>query len=511
MKQLRTIFLVISLLFIIIGQAIADIKLPAVVGNNMVLQQNKPLKIWGWADPEESVKVQINKNRAKTKADKNGKWNVTLSEMKAGGPYKMIIEGNNSIILNNILIGEVWICSGQSNMEWRMRTSKDNVKEILAANFPNIRLFHVPRRFSGHPLDDVQARWKECDPVSVIGFSAVSYFFGRMLQKELDVPVGLIQTAWGGTKIEPWIPPEGYKLVPELNKILEEIETAELQYREEMGKSLNEIESWLPEAQKAYSQETEIPEMPEIATFPLEGRQKPTALYNGQIYALVPYSFRGAIWYQGESNLEDGINYYYLMNALIQGWRKVWGQGKFPFYYVQLAPYSYTFKDSGMTEPYRMPIIREAQRKALDIPNTGMVVTTDIGNLFNIHPVNKQEVGRRLSLWALANTYGKNDIVYSGPLYKSMQIKDNRIYIQFDYADNGLKSKDDKILNWFEIAGTDKKFVCAQARIRRNEVEVWSAEIDDPVAVRFGWHENANPNLVNKEGLPASPFNTGIK
>jgi sialate O-acetylesterase len=394
-------------------------------------------------------------------------------------------------------------------MEWRMRSVINNVSEVLSANYPDIRLFHVARKASGHPQKDVEALWQECEPGSVIDFSAVAYFFGRMLHKELDVPVGLIHTSWGGTRIEPWTPPAGFKAVPELDSLVTEIESAEEQYQEELGLSLNEIEMWLTAARQAYTEKAQIPEMPQLAQFPLAHPRKPTALYNGQVHGLVPFAIRGAIWYQGESNRYDGLIYFEKMQALIAGWRKVWGIGDFPFYYVQLAPYSYGMRDE--LEQNRLPIIREAQRKALGIPNTGMAVTTDIGNLYDIHPRNKQEVGRRLALWALAKTYNNDSIVYSGPLYRSMQMLGNKIRIQFDHSESGLKTRDGNPLDWFEIAGPDTIFVRAQAMIRGNEVEVWSAEVGTPVAVRFGWHEEAGPNLVNGAGLPASPFNTMTK
>ncbi len=480
--------------------------MPAVIGSNMVLQQELPIQIWGWADPGESVAVQIENGRATARADKHGKWRLELPAMKAGGPFVMRIEGNNSITLENVLVGEVWICSGQSNMAWRVRTIDDNVREILAANYPHIRLFQVPRRASGRPQEDVGAAWQECDPTTAIDFSAVSYFFGRMLHKKLGVPIGLIHTSWGGTRIEPWTPPGGFKLVDQLQQIVDEIESAEAKYREELGNSLQEIELWLPEARKAFADKNEIPTMPSLARFPLEERQKPTALYNGQVHALVPFGIRGAIWYQGEANRNDGPIYFEKMKALILGWREVWGIGDFPFYYVQLAPFSYGYP--GPARAGNLAVTREAQRKALTIQNTGMAVTTDIGNLYDIHPRNKQEVGRRLALWALAKSYGQKDIVYSGPLYRSMHVSNAKIRIQFDHAESGLMSRDGKPLDWFEIAGTDTIFVRAQALIKGNEVEVWSGQVDNPLAVRFGWHEEAVPNLVNKEGLPASPFNT---
>jgi len=509
LNDLVLLFLVFVLIFAQTGSIVfADVRLPAVIGNHMVLQQNIPLSIWGWADPGESVTVQLGKHKVRTKTDMEGKWQVKLPEMVAGGPYEMVISGKNTITLKDIMVGEVWVCSGQSNMEWRMRSVNNSVEEILNANYPQIRLFQIPKKAAAHPQTDVNAEWRQCNPRTVIDFSAVAYFFGRELHKKLNVPVGLILTCWGGTRIEPWTPPEGFKMVPELKDIVRMIEKADDEYHVALGKSLNEIEKWISKAKAAYANNQDLPNMPHLSQHPLMGREKPTSLYNAMVYPIIPFAIRGAIWYQGEANRNDGAIYYEKMKALINGWRKVWKQGDFPFYYVQLAPFCYTLWDSGNRGVYRLPIIREAQRKALSIPNTGMVVTTDIGNIYDIHPRNKQEVGRRLALWALAKTYGQKDLVYSGPLYRSMEIDGNKIQIYFEHVGSGLTTRDGKPLDWFEIAGPDKKFFRAQAVIKGNTVEVWSPEVENPVAVRFGWHEEAEPNLINREGLPASPFST---
>ena len=510
MKVLLKLF-VCFLFFIQSNIVFGDVTLPSVIGNNMVLQQNKPIQLWGWAEPGESVSIEINNNKEKTKTDDNGKWNITMPAMKAGGPFKMEIKGNNTIELTNVLVGEVWICSGQSNMEWSMRTIDNNVQEILQANNPNIRLFHIPKKAAAHAQKDVDAEWEECNSSTVINFSSVAYFFGKNLNQKLDVPVGLIETAWGGTRIEPWTPPVGFNGIPELADIVTEIEQSDSVYNAELGKSLTELEKWTKEAREAFNKKSDMPDMPKLAEHPLAYHQKPTSLYNGMVHGIVPYTFQGAIWYQGESNRNDGMLYYEMMMALINGWRKVWDQGSFPFYYVQLAPYSYSTMGTDAEGEMRLPIVREAQRKALQIPNTGMIVTTDIGNIYNIHPQNKQETSRRLALWALAKTYGQKDIVFSGPLYESIEIKDDRILVNFKYADNGLQSSDGKPLDWFEIAGSDNIFVQARAFNKGNQVEVWSDQVKSPVAVRFGWHETAEPNLINTEGLPASPFNSLTK
>jgi sialate O-acetylesterase len=452
-------------------------RLPAVIGSNMVLQRDTPLTIWGWADPGEEIEVAIGANKGVAKADDKGRWRVKLAPMKGSAdPVKMTIRGTETIELTNILIGEVWLGSGQSNMQWSVAASKNKAAEIANAKFPNIRLFLVPLVPSGTPADDVKARWVECSPESVPTFSAVLYFFGREIHKQIDAPIGLIATSWGGTRIEPWIPPVGFDSQPDLQKERDQVKAA----LENFAKA--------PEPKPKH---------------PLNSNGAPTGLYNGMIHPLAPFALRGMLWYQGESNLGNGMRYNTLMKGLIEGWRKVWGQGEFPFLFVQLAPFTYKSKETALPE------IWEAQTETLKFPNTGMAVTTDITTIKDIHPPNKQEVGRRLALWALAKTYGNSDLVYSGPLYDSMTVDQNRARISFQHIGGGLISRDAKILTWFHVAGEDKKFYPALATIVDGKtVAVSSPKVAKPVAVRFGWNQIAEPNLANKEGLPASPFRT---
>ena len=479
----------------------ADVKLPHVIGSNMVLQRDIPVLIWGWADADEEITVMLGEHKVSTKADAKGNWQVKFPAMSAGGPHQMTVSGKNTIELTNVLVGEVWICSGQSNMALSVSRSNNGEAEIASANYPQIRLFHVPKKPSGLPASDVNAVWRPTEPDTIKNFSAVAYFFGRKLHKELGVPIGLINTSWGGTRIEPWTPPIGFDSVPKLRSIHQEIQETHSNYRKELVQRLEEIEAWVQETRNALAKDQPIFPMPENP-HPLNHHAKPTGLYNGMVYPLVPFAMRGVIWYQGESNLQDGLMYHEKMKALINGWREVWGQGDFPFYFVQLAPFEYE------TDPLALPQIWEAQTETLSIPDTGMAVITDIGNLKNIHPRNKQEVGVRLALWALAKTYERSNLVYSGPLYKSMKAKGNTIRIGFNHVGGGLTPRDGKPLTWFEIAGKDKSFVSAQAKIDGDEVVVWSDTVIEPVAVRFGWHQEAEPNLMNKEGLPASPFRT---
>ena len=456
------------------GTARADVKLPKVLASNMVLQQKAPIPIWGTADAGESVTVSLGDNIATTTAGANGKWSVKLKPLSAGGPHELNVKGKNEIKLTNVLIGEVWVASGQSNMEMSVISSDNPKEEIAAAKYPNIRLFHVRKTPAATPQDEVvlDREWSECSPETIPNFSAVAYFFGRQIHQELNVPVGLINTSWGGTAIEPWTPIVGFESVESLKSIGEQ---AKVQQAKPEGIAGN--------------------------------HGAPTHLYNGMIHGIVPFGIRGALWYQGESNRGQGVAYEQRMHALINGWRSVWGQGDFPFLYVQIAPYKYV--KPPMTDPENfLPKLWEAQTKTLALKNTGMAVTTDITNLDDIHPKNKQDVAKRLALWALAKTYGKEGLVYSGPLYKSMKVEGNKIRIEFDHVGGGLKSRDGKPLSWFTIAGKEGDFVDAAATIDGKSVVVSSDKIAEPSAVRFGWNELAEPNLMNAEALPAGPFRT---
>jgi sialate O-acetylesterase len=446
----------------------ADLNVPKIFSDNMVLQREKTIPVWGWEDAGTAVHVLLDGQVQKTTAGDDGKWMVTFAAKKAGGPHKLVIEGKNRLEFNDVLVGEVWLCSGQSNMEWPVSRSNNAKEEIGAAKHPTIRHIKFGHRPAEEPATDVPSPgWQVCSPETVAGFTAVGYFFGRELQSELDIPIGLIGCNWGGTRIEPWTPPVGFLETPGLKDIADNL--ANLPAKNNNGKI---------------------------------NHQSPLALYNGMVHPMVPYGIRGAIWYQGESNNGEGMLYYEKMKALIHGWRKVWNNDSMPFYFVQLAPYTYG------GDPTRLAGIWEAQMASLQIPHTGMAVTVDIANLKNIHPANKQDVGRRLALWALAKTYGNSGIVFSGPLYKSMKIEGNKIRVSFDHVGGGLVSRDGEPLNWFTIAGDDGAFVEASATVDGDDVLVHVNSVAKPVAVRFGWSQLAEPNLSNKEGLPASPFRT---
>lgn len=422
--------------------ALADVKLPAVLDSQMVIQRGMPVHVWGWADAGEEVSVILAGTTAVATTDQTGKWQVKLPAMKADGKtYSMMIQGKNKILLEDILVGDVWIGSGQSNMEWPLKATLDSKEAIAAATRANIRLFHVPKKQAKTPADDVVAEWKACTPENIPNFSAVLYYFGLKLNHEVEVPIGLINSSWGGSPIEPWTTADG----------------------------------------------------------------KSGGMYNGMIAPLQPFAIRGTIWYQGETNVinKNGLAYHEKMNALIGGWRQAWGKD-FPFYFVQIAPWS-----GGRYEPGQLPALWEAQVATLKTPGTGMAVTTDlVDNVGDIHPRNKIDVGNRLAFWALAKSYNRHDVIYSGPLYQSMKVEGNRVRLQFAHVGQGLKSRDENPLNEFQIAGSDGEFVDAKGEIDGKSVVVFSEKVNEPVHVRFGWHKLANPNLVNSAGLPASPFQT---
>lgn len=499
--------------FVVTAPASANVTLPHVFGSHMVLQRDQAIPVWGWADPEERVSVQIGEQQAvSTRADNAGQWRVTLPKMPAGGPFALKVVGKNTLVLDDVLIGEVWLCSGQSNMEMVVASCLNPQEEIAAANYPQIRHIKVPRLTASVPAKDFQGEWQVCSPGTAGSFTACGYFMARELQKELNVPVGLLHSSWGGTRIEPWTTQAGFAQVPALVDIQQKIVKADphaAEFKNGLGQYLDQLEAWMQATRQSIAQEKLIAPMPEFpADFvPLGARSnphgQPTTLYNAMIHPLVPFGIRGVIWYQGESNHIEGKLYTQKMKALIQGWRQLWGS-ELPFYYVQIAPYAY-----GSESPTVLAEFWEAQSAALEIPNTGMVVTSDIGDYKDIHPKNKQEVGRRLALLALKNVYGQNDVICSGPTFKAMALEGDRIRVRFDNVGGGLASRDGQPLNWFEIIGQETDWTKADAAIEGDSVVLSSDKVKAPVAMRFAWDKSAEPNLMNQEGLPASAFRNG--
>jgi sialate O-acetylesterase len=465
-------------------RAAAAVKTPAVIGNGMVLQRGMEVPVWGTADPGEQVTVHFQDQEVSATAKPDGRWAVRFKKLKAGGPFEMVIQGKNKLVLKDVLVGEVWVCSGQSNMEMQLQACTGAPDTIRDSTNPKIRLFTVAHAYVPKPATDVKVVrpvaaiedkgrvnlagdvkgiWLPCGPRTVPGFSAVAYYFGRDLQKKLKVPVGLIHTSVGGTPAEFWTSAEAL-----------------------------------------------------AANRALKGLRG-SGLYNGMIAPLIPYAIRGAIWYQGESNAGGPVRarqYETLFPTMIEDWRARWHQGDFPFLFVQIAPWRIPPAKDKAGKPVPnvaaqqgWPALREAQRLTLKkVPNTAMAVITDVGDANDIHPRNKAPVGDRLAREALALAYGEK-IEYSGPAYAAMRVEGDRGIIQFDHLGGGLVAKGGP-LTGFTIAGEDGKFVPAKAEIRGDEVVVRSPEVKHPAAVRYGWSDNPEVNLWNKAGLPASPFRT---
>jgi sialate O-acetylesterase len=637
MRTLITSLLVIIVMY----KAQADVRLPKVFGDNMVLQRDQPITIWGWASPKEKVTIQFDKQSKTAVANRNGEWKINLDAVSAGGPYQLTVKGKNALTFNNVLVGDVWICSGQSNMEWTVSQSKDAMNEIAAANYPTIRHIKIPNRIATDQQKDIEeGEWKVCSPATAGTFTAVGYYFARQLTKELNVPIGLINSTWGGTHVETWISREGFESSDEFKSMIASMprldldslaKVKQLQQRRQVEAAQGKVEDpataiqwkeptfddsqWKAMRVPGHWEQQSLPTLDGVVWFrktitltadqaaqnanlelamiddsdetfvngrkvgetknkwnekrrysippgvlkegknliavrvedygwgggihgsnddvkiqvggqqiPLAGdwnfrvesilansgigpNSYPTLLFNAMINPIIPYSMKGVIWYQGESNADRAKQYEKSFPLMITDWRKHWGQDDFPFYFVQLASYN---SNNGTSEKgSAWAELREAQTATLSLPNTGMAVTTDIGDPIDIHPRNKQDVGKRLAAIALLRTYGKN-VVDSGPTFKSFDVKENKIVIHFDNIGSGLMVKDKYgYLKGFEIAGSDQKFKYAKAEIQGNDIIVYHDDIRQPVAVRFGWADDASDNnLFNKEGFPAVPFRT---
>jgi sialate O-acetylesterase len=653
-RQFALAFL--SLLFLA-APALAEVRVPSLIGDNMVLQQGQKVRIWGSAAANEKVTVSFLNEKRSVVADSGGHWQVLTGPFKAGGPFVLRITGSNTLTFKNVLIGEVWICSGQSNMEWPLINAKDGADTVAQANHPEIRLFTVQKNTSPTPLDDVRGKWVVTTPDEVRQFSAVGYFFGRELFQQLKIPVGLIHTSWGGTPAEAWTSSEALAATPQLKPILDRyqqrlknlperqkeferalaawglknlyqdtgnkgealgyadpatniwdwkkmnlpqfFETAGLKldgavwFRREIdvpqswaGKNLELNLTAIDDYDVTYFNGTrlggtgsetansymiprryrvpgnlvrsgrsviavrvfdsageggfggdgkmtlELPGSSAPALIPLSGswdykielelepkkpdwgsrpeapgpnnQNSPGVLYNGMIAPLTPFRIRGAIWYQGEANAGRAYQYRTLFPTMIRDWRRAWGEGDFPFYFVQLANWQALRPDPGESE---WAELREAQTLTLLEPNAGMAVIIDIGDPNDIHPRNKLDVAHRLAAWALAKTYRKK-VQPSGPLYASFAVEGDKIRVKFKHMAGGLKTRDGGPLKGFAVAGADQKFVWANALIDGKDVVVWSKDVTKPVAVRYAWADNPICNLYNAVDLPASPFRT---
>jgi sialate O-acetylesterase len=641
--NLKTFGLVVCLPLIISRIAISEVRLPRLISDGMVLQRDTSVKIWGWAAPGEKVTIDFNGKTYSAAADPNGKWMVTLSPSKAGGPYNMEIKAENKITLKNILIGDVWVCSGQSNMELTMERVKDKYpKEIVNSDNNSIRQFEVPDEYYFNaPHDDLEAgAWESANPKTIYKFTAIGYFFAKELYQKYHVPIGLINASLGGSPIQCWMSEDALKAFPEdLAKAekykdstyIKQIEDKDKAAQDAWFSRISQTDKGIAPGEKPwfdpdydasdwttmnvpgywadgplgsvngvvwFRKEINVPasmagkparlwlgrivdgdetyfngqkvgaityEWPprkydvpanllkagkniiavrvisnggrggfvldkpyELVgagqTLDLKGpwqyklgttmepapsqtivRWQPVGLYNGEIAPLLNYSIKGVIWYQGESNTGKPLEYQKLFPALIADWRQKWNQGDFPFLYVQLASFM-----EAKNEPSESnwAELREAQLKTLAVPNTAMAVTTDIGEWNDVHPLNKEDVGKRLALAAQKVAYGDEKVIYSGPIYQSMKTEGNKIILTFTNIGGGLIAKGDE-LKYFSIAGADKKFLWAKAKIEKDKVVVWNDQVPNPVAVRYAWADNPEgANLYNREGLPASPFKT---
>lgn len=472
----------------------ADVKLPNVFSDHMVLQQQQANKIWGLADPGEKISVTFAGETQEVTADAEGNWHVMLSPVDATAePHEIKIKGNNEITLSDVLVGEVWICSGQSNMQWNVGRANDPDLEQLAAKFPQIRMINFPQVGRQEPVwTHPNAKWQLCTPETVGSFSAVGYFFGRQLHETLDVPVGLINNAWGGSAAEAWVPREILKSEGKYDGLLERWEQTESQFAD-----LSARKDSLNDQEKRQLQNLNRN---------LSGNHRPGNIYNGVLKSHLGYGIRGAIWYQGESNAGRAYQYRDLFPLMIQTWRDQWGEGDFPFYWVQLADF---MAETDQPQESDWAELREAQTMTMDrLPNTGQAVIIDIGEGRDIHPKNKVDVGRRLARLALANDYGVK-IASQSPRFESVEFKDGKAILTMQHVDGGWRPFDVNKPVGFAIAGADKKFVWADAKIvDGGKIEVWSDQVTEPASVRYGWSNNPVCNMYDQAGLPLTPFRT---
>jgi sialate O-acetylesterase len=492
-----------------------QLRLANIFSDHMVLQRDEPIPVWGWAKPGENVKVSMAEHTGEATADANGKWMVKLDPLPASGPHEMQVQGSRELSVSDVLVGEVWLCSGQSNMAWTVKQAKDFDKEVKLADFPQIRMMTVARNSIGTVAQDCKGQWKVASSETVGQFSASAWFFGRKLHKELGVPVGLINSSWGGTDVAAWTSRD----VQLANETL----ANQIKAWDDRGNKFDAakananyakaLKTW--EARKAEGKK--VGRKPRLQADPAKNQNRPANLFNGMINPLVPYGMRGAIWYQGERNaksIENGKLYATQLKMMINDWRGRWGIGDFPFITVQLPnfhkPTDAPVQNTGWV------MVRESQAKSLELKNTGLAVTTDVGMANNIHPTNKQAVGKRLALWALGTTYGK-DMVYSGPMFRAAQIESNsaegngRITIVLDHVGEGLMTNDgSKELTGFAVAGRDQVFHSAKAIFddENGTLQVSSDNVPQPVAARYNWADNPSGNVVNSASLPMAPFRT---
>jgi len=499
-------------LFAVATAAQAEVSLNNMFGDHMVLQQGIRNRVWGKAAPGEAVTVTLGGQSHSTTAGADGSWQVHLDPVQEhGGPHTLTVKGSNTISFNDVLIGEVWVCSGQSNMQWSVNQSNDPDIEKAAARFPNIRLISVPQVGTQEPQWNFKGSWQVCSPETVGEFSAVGYFFGRQLHQTLEVPIGLIDNAWGGSAAEAWVKREKLSADPTLKVIHEKWQKEEEGFAAAVAAFEAKMADWKVAAEKAKAEGKPEPgNKPQHPDARMKGNARPGNIHSGVLTPSIGYGIRGAIWYQGESNSGRAYQYRELFPFMIKSWREEWALGDFPFYWVQLADY---LAEKPEPAESAWAELREAQTMTMKaLPNTGEAVIIDLGEGKDIHPKNKQDVAKRLARWALAETYKTPGITCRSPIYRSMEKQGKSIVLSFDNVGSNAKDWRPFDVNepvGFTIAGADKKFVAAKASIRKDgSIEVSSEAVADPVAVRYGWADNPVCNMYSAAGLPLTPFRT---
>lgn len=512
-------YLLIALSLILATATLGQIRPAGVFGDHMVLQQSMPVPVWGWARPAEKIIVKCNDQRQVTNANADGYWIVKLKAMKSGGPHRLEITGSTTVVFQDVYVGEVWLCSGQSNMDMTVAREdrywcgvNNEQSEVAAAHYPLIRVFDVPFLPTDTIQKNISSKWEICSPETVGHFSATAYFFAREIYNRYNVPIGLITTAYGASTAEAWTSGSALVAHPQLKYLLDEYAAKCSAYdtsKIAQQKYRTAYAQWKVDAENAIALGKDKPREPKNPD-PKNDQHSPAVLYNGMVAPLIPFAIKGVIWYQGESNGPTAKIYSQLMEALIGNWRIDWNQGEFPFLYVQLANHQSIVNEPVKDDP--MVFVREGQLKNLSVKNTGMVVAIDNANPDDpndIHPKNKQDIGKRLAILAFGKVYNEK-VIYSGPLYKKMTIEGNAIRLWFDHVGDALIAKGDR-LNGFAIAGADGKFTWADALIDGKTIVVSSPQVKNPVAVRYGWAKNPKANLYNAAGLPASPFRTDVE
>ncbi|MCB1062695.1 MAG: sialate O-acetylesterase [Verrucomicrobiae bacterium] len=487
----------------------AELKLPAIIGDHMVLQQKQSNPLWGWDTPGTEVKVTLGDQVKTAKAGTDGKWTVKLDALPANAePATIVIEGTSKRELTDVLVGEVWMCSGQSNMGFNLGSDWKAEVESLASNHPNLRIISVPQVGTQELQNDFNGQWEAANPENVKAFSAVGFYYGRYLHEILGVPVGLIDNAWGGSAAEAWIRRDTIDKDPRFKTLTEGWKAREIQLSSEEAKKAYEVAlaDWTAKADEAKATNKPVPRRPNGPEQLLSGNARPGNIFAGVVHPTLGYGIKGVIWYQGESNAGRAWEYAELFPFMIEQWRAEWGQGDFPFYWVQLADFKAEVDAPGDAQ---WAELRESQSKTLSLPNTGEAVIIDIGEANDIHPKNKLDVAARLVRWALAKDYGFTNIEPQSPTYLEMAIEGNKAKLSFDHVGSGLRTFDVNDVRGFAICGEDHQWVWADAKITgKDTIEVWSDAVPAPVAVRYAWADNPVCNVLSKEGLPMNPFRT---